>query len=118
MPVPRLWRCGNRGNVASVLIEKPARGDFLPILDGGYSLQYGLLLEYREGQGMMMFCQLDLTDLAVDFVVSHLRFEIMFEAVLAQQLYKQLLRQIRVSGSSALLHQQAGAARRADQRMM
>ena len=61
MPVPRLWRCGNRGNVASVLIEKPARGDFLPILDGGYSLQYGLLLEYREGQGMMMFCQLDLT---------------------------------------------------------
>ena len=39
IPVTRLWRCGNRGNVASVLIEKPARGDFLPILDGGYSLQ-------------------------------------------------------------------------------
>src|SRR5262249_5403467 len=32
MQVPRLWRCGNRGNVASVLIEKPARGDFLPIV--------------------------------------------------------------------------------------
>ena len=30
LPVTRLWRCGNRGNVASVLIEKPARGDFLP----------------------------------------------------------------------------------------
>jgi hypothetical protein len=39
IPVTRLWRCGNRGNVASVLIEKPARGDFLPILDGGYSLR-------------------------------------------------------------------------------
>ncbi len=61
MRVPRLWRCGNRGNVASVLIEKPARGDFLPIVDGGYSLQYSPLLEYRAGQGMILFCQLDVT---------------------------------------------------------
>jgi len=61
IPVPRLWRCGNRGNVASVLIEKPARGDFLPILDGGYSLQYSPLLEYRDGAGVMLFCQLDVT---------------------------------------------------------
>ena len=45
--VPRAWRCGCRGNVASVLIEKPARGDFLPILDGGYGLQYSPLLVYR-----------------------------------------------------------------------
>jgi hypothetical protein len=59
--VPRAWRCGCRGNVASVLIEKPARGDFLPILDGGFSLQYSPLLEYREGQGMVLFCQLDIT---------------------------------------------------------
>ena len=57
----RVWRCGNRGNVASVLIEKPARGDFLPVLDGGYSLQYSPLLEYREGKGMVLFCQLDVT---------------------------------------------------------
>jgi beta-galactosidase len=61
LEVPRVWRCGNRGNVASVLIEKPARGDFLPILDGGYSLQYSPLLEYREGKGMVLFCQLDVT---------------------------------------------------------
>ncbi len=61
MPVPHLWRCGNRGNVASVLIEKPARGDFLPLLDGGYSLQYSPLMEYREGRGMILFCQLDVT---------------------------------------------------------
>jgi len=59
--VPRVWRCGNRGNVASVLIEKPARGDFLPILDGGFSLQYSPLMEYREGKGMMIFCQLDVS---------------------------------------------------------
>jgi hypothetical protein len=59
LEVPRLWRCGNRGNVASVSIEKPARGDFLPIVDGGFSLQYSPLLEFREGRGMVLFCQLD-----------------------------------------------------------
>jgi hypothetical protein len=61
IPVTRLWRCGNRGNVASVLIEKPACGDFLPILDGGYSLQYSPLMEYRQGRGMVLFCQTDIT---------------------------------------------------------
>jgi hypothetical protein len=61
IPVTRAWRCGNRGNVASVLIEKPARGDFLPILDGGHSLQYSPLLEHRQGRGMVLFCQLDVT---------------------------------------------------------
>ena len=59
--VPHLWRCGNRGNVASVLIEKPACGDFRPIVDGGFSLQYSPLMEYREGRGMILFCQLDVT---------------------------------------------------------
>jgi hypothetical protein len=61
LEVPRVWRCGCRGNVASVLIEKPARGDFLPVLDGGYALQYSPLLEYREGRGMVLFCQADVT---------------------------------------------------------
>jgi hypothetical protein len=60
IPVTRVWRCGNRGNVASVLIEKPACGDFLPVLDGGYSLQYSPLLAYREGTGLVLFCQLDI----------------------------------------------------------
>jgi hypothetical protein len=59
--VPRAWRAGCRGNVASVLIEKPARGDFLPVLDGGYGLQYSPLLEYREGKGVVLFCELDVT---------------------------------------------------------
>lgn len=61
IPVTRAWRCGNQGNVASVLIEKPARGDFLPLVDGGFSLQYSPLLEYREGRGVIVFCQLDVT---------------------------------------------------------
>jgi beta-galactosidase len=59
--VPRAWRAGNRGNVASALIEKPAAGDFLPILDGGYALQYTSLMEYREGGGMVLFCQTDVS---------------------------------------------------------
>jgi beta-galactosidase len=61
IPVTRVWRCGNRGNVAAALIEKPACGDFLPIVDGGYALQYSPLLEYREGAGLVIFCQLDVT---------------------------------------------------------
>jgi len=61
IPVTRPWRCGNNGNVASVLIEKPVCGDFLPILDGGFGLQYSPLLEHRAGQGMVLFCQCDVT---------------------------------------------------------
>jgi hypothetical protein len=61
MDVTRLWRCGNRGDVASVLIEKPTSGDFLPVLDGGFSLQYTPLVEYREGSGLILFCQADVT---------------------------------------------------------
>jgi beta-galactosidase len=61
IPVTRVWRCGNRGNVASALIEKPARGDFLPILDGGYALQYSSLVEYHTGKGMVLFCQTDVS---------------------------------------------------------
>lgn len=59
--VPRPWRCGNRGNVASVHIEKSARGDFLPVLDGGYALQFSPLVEYRDGKGLVLFCQADVT---------------------------------------------------------
>jgi hypothetical protein len=61
IPVTRLWRCGNRGNVATALIEKPGTSDFLPILDGGFSLQYSPLLLYRDGSAAILFCQLDVT---------------------------------------------------------
>jgi len=61
LPVTRVWRRGNRGNVASALIEKPACGDFLPILDGGYALQYSSLIEHRAGKGMVLFCQTDIS---------------------------------------------------------
>ena len=75
--VTRLWRCGCRGNVASVLIEKPAGGDFLPIVDGGYNLQYSPLLEHRAGRGLVLLCQMDVTgrtedDPAADMLVHSL----------------------------------------------
>jgi len=55
------FRCGCIGSVVSVLIEKPACGNFMPILDGGWSLQYSPLMVYREGKGMVLFCQMDVT---------------------------------------------------------
>jgi len=77
LTVPHLWRCGNRGDVASVLIEKPVAGDFLPIVDGGFSLQFSPLMEYREGKGLVLFCQMDVTgrsesDPAAEILVANL----------------------------------------------
>jgi hypothetical protein len=57
----RVWRCGTEGNVATALIEKPMRGDFLPIVDGGFDLQYAPLLECGVGRGRVVFCQMDVT---------------------------------------------------------
>ncbi|KPK65870.1 MAG: hypothetical protein AMK73_01720 [Planctomycetes bacterium SM23_32] len=57
----RVWRCSTEGNVATALIEKPMRGDFLPIVDGGFDLQYAPLLECGAGRGRIVFCQMDVT---------------------------------------------------------
>ena len=56
-----VWRCGCRGNVASVLIEKPARGDWRALVDGEFDMQYTALLETVQGRGRAIFCQLDVT---------------------------------------------------------
>ena len=60
-PRPPRYRTATRGTVASVLIEKPAKGDWLALLDGGFGLQYSPLLEHREGDDLYLFCQLDVT---------------------------------------------------------
>ena len=57
----RVWRSGNTGNTASVLIEKPARGNWIPLIDGGFNLQFSPLLEYRDAKGVIVFCQMDVT---------------------------------------------------------
>ena len=61
IPVAHLWRCGNRGNVASVAIEKPTNGDFLSFIDGGYGLHYSGLLGYRDESSLVLFCQMDVS---------------------------------------------------------
>ncbi len=63
---PRAGRAGNYGNISSVMIEKPAAGDFLPLVDGGFHLQYAPLMLYREGEGMVLFCQVDVTGRTAD----------------------------------------------------
>jgi len=55
------WRAGCQGSVASLLMEKPACGNFLSIVDGGFGLQYAPLMECRDGRGMILFCQMDVT---------------------------------------------------------
>ena len=57
----RVWRCRNRGNVASVIPEKPTVGDWRALVDGGFDLQYAPLLDWTIGDGRITFCQLDVT---------------------------------------------------------
>lgn len=57
----RVWKCGNTGQVATVVIEKPQRGDYTALVDGGFDLQYAPLLLAREGAGEVLFCQMDVT---------------------------------------------------------
>ncbi len=57
----RTWRCRNRGNVASVIPEKPGAGSWRPLLDGAFNLEYAPLLEWAAMYGRIIFCQLDVT---------------------------------------------------------
>ena len=63
----RVWRCGNRGAVATVVPEKPTNGDWCALVDGGFDLQYSPLLEWRvEKRGKIVFCQMDVTARTAD----------------------------------------------------
>lgn len=57
----RVWRAGNRGCVTQVPLEKPAIGNWNPLLQCGFDLQYTPLAEFREGKGRILFCQLAAT---------------------------------------------------------
>ena len=58
----RVWRCSQRGTVASTLVEKPHCGAFQPLVDVGFDLRYMVLWEVPEGQGRLVFCQMDVSD--------------------------------------------------------
>ena len=73
----RVWRSGNNGSVASVLIEKPTTDGWRAIIDCAFDLQYGSLLEHNSTSGRLILCQLDVTarttpDPAADRLVSNL----------------------------------------------
>ncbi|MBE2204906.1 MAG: hypothetical protein IAE94_11280 [Chthoniobacterales bacterium] len=57
----RTARWGTHGNVSSVQIETPQKGHFVPLLRCGFDMAYSPLLEWRQGDGGIWFCQLDLT---------------------------------------------------------
>lgn len=57
----RVWRAGNRGAVVSVPLEKPCIGDWMPLLQSGFDLQYAPVLEFREDKARIIFSQLDLS---------------------------------------------------------
>ncbi len=54
----RVWRAGNRASVNSVLLEKPSVGDFLPLYQGGFDLQYAPALLWNQ---QVIFCQFDVS---------------------------------------------------------
>src|SRR6185369_724908 len=80
-----------------------------------HSIAFRMSLAQLGGQQVR---QLDLADLAFDLVVGHFRFEIVFETVLAEQLYEEFLSQIGVGRAGAFFNEQSGAARGAYERMM
>jgi len=57
----RVWRCGNRNAVASAIIEKPAKGNWRPILDCGFDMQYSPLMEFSNDKSTIIFCQMDIS---------------------------------------------------------
>ena len=73
----RAPRVNNRGCIATVVPEKPQVGDWRPLVDGLFALEYSPLLEMRTGSGSVTLCQLDVTartvaDPAADAIVARL----------------------------------------------
>ncbi len=60
-PLARPPHWGNQGAVASVVIETPAHGAFTPLVEAEFDLAHSPLLEWRHGQGGVIFSQFDLT---------------------------------------------------------
>lgn len=63
-PVPGIppwgWHLNNTGSVASFALEKPHFGRWTPLLEGEFDLACSPLMEARVGDGLMVWCGLDL----------------------------------------------------------
>jgi beta-galactosidase len=59
--VPRWgWHLNNTGSVASAAMEKPHLGRWTPLLEGEFDLAFSPLMESRSGNGLLVWCGLDL----------------------------------------------------------
>ena len=56
------WKCGNGGIVSGNVIRKPSYGNFKTIVDCGFNLMFASLMELRKEHGLVLFCQLDVTN--------------------------------------------------------
>ncbi len=56
------WRWGNRGSVASFMIEKPHHAAWSPIFEGEFDLAYSPLMELAVGKGRILISTFDLED--------------------------------------------------------
>ncbi len=56
------WHWGNTNCVTTYPIEKPQRPGFTPLLSCEFDLLYSPLVEWRLGEGRVLFCQLDVSD--------------------------------------------------------
>jgi beta-galactosidase len=54
------WHWGNRGSVASAMIETPHHAGWTPLLHGEFDLAFSPLLELQYGSGLWLLCTLDL----------------------------------------------------------
>jgi hypothetical protein len=57
----RHFRWGNHHNVATIFIHKPERGNFRSLIDCGINLDYAAVLEFEQGPGRLLFCQMDIS---------------------------------------------------------
>ena len=56
------WHWGNDNMVATFAVEKPQVGAARTILDCGFDLNEAALLEVSRGEGLMLFCQVDVSN--------------------------------------------------------
>jgi len=66
-PMPKqypvhFWHWGNDNMVATYTIEKPQVGAARAVLDAGFDLAESALLEVARGRGLLLFCQVDVTN--------------------------------------------------------
>ena len=64
------WHWGNDNIVATFAVEKPQVGAARAILDCGFDLNEAALLEAARGEGLMLFCQVDVSNRVGDDPVS------------------------------------------------